>query len=438
MEFTLAFKQDLNSNKQHIFEITPKSQANTNPFLDYKKYKKLFKLCLSSNNGFIQNDLIHFRVSMIHFQINGEEKVIKSIGNNLKESFFLIDFAGETELFLENFFENSYLQYPLRPPNNHIFLKREIMTCPSLNRFKQALIKEMGLPNLTSQQNYKCFMLSGKKGSGKKELLSIICKKFGLNYFETDAKKTSSLKSLEKNLRKAINLRPVIINIRNFKSLLHVVSNKVYQDPQKAFIFFIKDFLQDYRNLTKALVDPFICHLFLTCDKFEDLDPFDNEVKNYFDFIEKMPDLDLKELESLWEKCLKNSFSEEDVIKELAVISKGIPWKNILKIYEKEKNNGDGNLENIKKSIESYKKNKEFDNPSIPNVKWEDVGGLVEAKNDIIDTIMLPQQYPQIFNEFLRPRTGLLFYGPPGFLFNFIESKYAFKKAQEKLYWRNA
>lgn len=27
---------------------------------------------------------------------------------------------------------------------------------------------------------------------------------------------------------------------------------------------------------------------------------------------------------------------------------------------------------------------------------------------------MLPQQYPQIFNEFMRPRTGLLFYGPPG------------------------
>jgi len=99
----------------------------------------------------------------------------------------------------------------------------------------------------------------------------------------------------------------------------------------------------------------------------------------------------------------------------LTTLAKGIPWKNLIKIAEKQKI--DGSVDGLKKNIEAFKKNKEFDNPSIPNVKWEDVGGLVEAKHDIIDTIMLPQQYPQIFNEFMRPRTGLLFYGPPG---NFI------------------
>lgn len=50
----------------------------------------------------------------------------------------------------------------------------------------------------------------------------------------------------------------------------------------------------------------------------------------------------------------------------------------------------------------------------IPKVNWDDVGGLLQAKNDIIETIMLPQLYPQIFDELIRPRTGLLFYGPPG------------------------
>lgn len=47
-------------------------------------------------------------------------------------------------------------------------------------------------------------------------------------------------------------------------------------------------------------------------------------------------------------------------------------------------------------------------------MKWEDVGGLQDAKNDIIDTIMMPTLYPEVFDEFVRPRTGLLFFGPPG------------------------
>ena len=48
----------------------------------------------------------------------------------------------------------------------------------------------------------------------------------------------------------------------------------------------------------------------------------------------------------------------------------------------------------------------------IPNVKWEDVGGLQTAKQEIIDTVQLPLLHPEFFK--LRPRSGLLLYGPPG------------------------
>ena len=48
--------------------------------------------------------------------------------------------------------------------------------------------------------------------------------------------------------------------------------------------------------------------------------------------------------------------------------------------------------------------------------KWEDIGGLQEAKNEIFNTILLPKLHPELFNEFIKPRTGILFYGPPGFL----------------------
>ncbi|KAJ2470332.1 peroxisomal assembly protein [Coemansia sp. RSA 2322] len=52
--------------------------------------------------------------------------------------------------------------------------------------------------------------------------------------------------------------------------------------------------------------------------------------------------------------------------------------------------------------------------PKIPNVKWEDVGGLADAKKDILDTIRLPMEQPHLFANGLTTRSGLLFYGPPG------------------------
>ncbi|KAJ8309185.1 hypothetical protein KUTeg_014059 [Tegillarca granosa] len=51
--------------------------------------------------------------------------------------------------------------------------------------------------------------------------------------------------------------------------------------------------------------------------------------------------------------------------------------------------------------------------PKIPNVTWDDVGGLADVKSDILDTIQLPLQYPELLAAGLR-RSGVLLYGPPG------------------------
>lgn len=53
--------------------------------------------------------------------------------------------------------------------------------------------------------------------------------------------------------------------------------------------------------------------------------------------------------------------------------------------------------------------------PKIPQVKWEDVGGLFEAKREILDTIQLPLQHPEFFSSSHHgQRSGILLYGPPG------------------------
>ncbi|XP_034045150.1 peroxisome assembly factor 2 isoform X2 [Thalassophryne amazonica] len=51
--------------------------------------------------------------------------------------------------------------------------------------------------------------------------------------------------------------------------------------------------------------------------------------------------------------------------------------------------------------------------PKIPKVHWEDVGGLQRVKKEILDTIQLPLQHPQLLSLGLN-RTGVLLYGPPG------------------------
>ena len=61
-------------------------------------------------------------------------------------------------------------------------------------------------------------------------------------------------------------------------------------------------------------------------------------------------------------------------------------------------------LEKVIKEFNNYLKNLvrckvEKTISSIPEVKWSDVGGLENAKEDIYDTIQLPLKFPKIFNS---------------------------------------
>ncbi|XP_057411357.1 peroxisome biogenesis factor 6 isoform X2 [Balaenoptera acutorostrata] len=51
--------------------------------------------------------------------------------------------------------------------------------------------------------------------------------------------------------------------------------------------------------------------------------------------------------------------------------------------------------------------------PKIPLVSWHDVGGLQEVKKEILETIQLPLEHPELLSLGLR-RSGLLLHGPPG------------------------
>lgn len=51
----------------------------------------------------------------------------------------------------------------------------------------------------------------------------------------------------------------------------------------------------------------------------------------------------------------------------------------------------------------------------IPNVKWEDVGGLDDVKDLLKEAIEWPLKYPDSFKRLgVRPPSGVLLFGPPG------------------------
>lgn len=51
----------------------------------------------------------------------------------------------------------------------------------------------------------------------------------------------------------------------------------------------------------------------------------------------------------------------------------------------------------------------------VPNVTWEDIGGLENVKRELRELVQYPVEHPEKFLKFgMQPSRGVLFYGPPG------------------------
>jgi transitional endoplasmic reticulum ATPase len=80
-------------------------------------------------------------------------------------------------------------------------------------------------------------------------------------------------------------------------------------------------------------------------------------------------------------------------------------------------------LDSIEINSQHFRHALEVTNPSalrenvveVPNVSWEDIGGLEDVKRELYETVQYPVEHADKFLKFgMQPSKGVLFYGPPG------------------------
>ncbi|EAR98596.1 AAA family ATPase (macronuclear) [Tetrahymena thermophila SB210] len=402
---------------------------------DKKKLQKLIKYSLTRDGGKQESSTIYenskklllVQVENI-FVINSTTRDLVPYYQDKEQSQacgFIVDIKNrETDIRLDSLRHNKPPIYPVIQQAELRKYKKYIEQDILSNEFYSQILSRIDRLLRFSFNQHVPLLMIAPKGSGKRLLLRQVCERYGMNYMEKDVKKLGSLNQIERLLLKGVNMRPCMINIRNLRSLVHFVQHKTQEEPEKLMVKYVQEFINKFEQLEKQICSNFKCVLVFTMEKFDESSLIDNNLKNIFtDYLI----LDKIKEKSIYESIIKyHATNEKEAaffdqaqqksLENLFRVCLGIPIFTFEKTLKKALLSSpiEKVCDSLVQQIENLRKSSDIESLSIPNVRWEDVGGLQDAKNEIIDTIMLPQLYPQVFDEFVRPRTGLLFFGPPG------------------------
>ncbi|GAH53349.1 unnamed protein product, partial [marine sediment metagenome] len=96
-----------------------------------------------------------------------------------------------------------------------------------------------------------------------------------------------------------------------------------------------------------------------------------------------------------------------DILPEIN-IDEPIPIEIIQKLFVKDKNFLKAFKEIKPSALREYIRD-------IPEVSWDDIGGLEEIKRELIEAVDWPLSHPKLFKKAgIRPIGGILLFGPPG------------------------
>ncbi|CAG9334390.1 PEX6 [Blepharisma stoltei] len=231
----------------------------------------------------------------------------------------------------------------------------------------------------------------GTRGCGKRAIVSKAAKKLGFNLLEVSLFDIASLPGISQTFEDAKALTPCILHIRQFSDALNLMTY-----GQKEISNKIADLFDSF---SREITD-FPLIIIISSSNIQTFPGF----LNSYAALEIHPPNEQDRIEIL--ASLASHFNLDLDITYIAKQTSGKTIEEIIMIIT------DIAARNL--PFDQVLSSLKITSSSIPNVKWEDIGGLAHAKKDIIDTIQLPLIHPELFASGIKARSGLLLYGPPG------------------------
>uniref|UniRef100_A0A0D9W9I5 Peroxisomal ATPase PEX6 n=1 Tax=Leersia perrieri TaxID=77586 RepID=A0A0D9W9I5_9ORYZ len=379
--------------------------------------------CLACNR---EDNRLHPR-DMIYFKVTGMEPSDEPV---LRAN------CNQTALVLGGGVSAPILPYSLfAAPGASVPLHSEIV-----EQLASIIAPALCPSNILSKINFSTF-LYGPSGCGKRTVVKHVANHFGLHVVECSchdlmtSSESGAPAALEAALKEAQKYSPCIVLLRHFDAIGNASSNEGTQSAQPGTAANIESVINQYIGQYRAEGTQYSIR---RC--------FCHEIN-----MKTINEEQRKNLISETFHCVSTDDDEsidKKLVKDLAVQTAGFMPRDILALVADagisfackvatEKNSSEGGKvdgilpassptnqneekhfckEDILSSLERAKKRNRaaLGTPKVPNVKWEDVGGLEEVKKVILDTIQLPLLYKHLFSSKLRKRSGVLLYGPPG------------------------
>ncbi|DBA02230.1 TPA: hypothetical protein N0F65_007640 [Lagenidium giganteum] len=272
-------------------------------------------------------------------------------------------------------------------------------------------------------------LLSGPRGVGKTALVHQVAKLLGVFVLEvpfTELTASSELHLLE-NMRnivaKAQNLAPSLLYISRFFPV-----DKANEEAELRIGAALSEGIRALATHSNQTNIPLIACV-------EDVTDVPKFIRQCFLYELTLETPDLTTRKEMLRQLSETSEFDADVdLSELAQLTAGRTCGEIVAIVadagalaiERTLEDGPCGIDELEsasitsKDLEVALRNQaksspsKISNASIPNVKWEDVGGLEDVKEEILDVVQLPLKHPELFASGVRQRSGILLYGPPG------------------------
>jgi SpoVK/Ycf46/Vps4 family AAA+-type ATPase len=390
-------------------------------------------------------DLVHFKVT------KATSRHQTTVNNEATEYEFVVVEKGKTNLYQEGAVHSK-----IAPFVHSFFCKTHLPAIPpGYSKFFSdlcAVIKPCVYPWASSLGLCCSVLLAGPSGVGKTTLIHAISSYFGVHLFEKNCYDLigQSDSQTEQNLRNvfrtAMEFVPCILYLKHVHAFQPTMAATAQGQTEPIIANALKENVRSLISINKQQKYPL-----LVIGSTEDLTQLSRTIRSCFHHEIQLQTPDEKQrLEILNFLCRRVSLSKDVSLKEIARRTASFTARDLqtvvkhagtcainrtLSITEKDillkcKSRISSHLieeeiccagvaialEDFDKAISQLQSQHfvAFSAPKIPNVKWEDVGGLLEAKKEILDTIQLPLAHPELFAEGLRQRSGILLYGPPG------------------------